>query len=200
MKQVVVRPERCVGCMQCMVACAVEHSSSKNLYEAVFEAPLPAPRVHVAYAPGGGGFPNRCRHCVPAPCVNACFPGALSRDKERDTVLVDDFKCIRCASCAMACPFGVIRFHVSIQLPSKTVAQKCDNCIQRISVGKVPACVEACKTKALIFEDINIALQKRTQEVARAISKEIREEVVISEAWSTRLRFLSQYEGLRKVN
>ncbi|MGA8020454.1 MAG: 4Fe-4S binding protein, partial [Desulfobacterales bacterium] len=28
MKQVVVHPERCVGCMQCMPACATAHSST----------------------------------------------------------------------------------------------------------------------------------------------------------------------------
>ena len=31
MKTVIVRPERCVGCLQCRLACAVEHSASKNL-------------------------------------------------------------------------------------------------------------------------------------------------------------------------
>ena len=31
MKQVIVHPERCVGCMQCMLACAVAHSRSQQL-------------------------------------------------------------------------------------------------------------------------------------------------------------------------
>ena len=31
MKTVIVRPERCVGCLQCRLACAVEHSATKNL-------------------------------------------------------------------------------------------------------------------------------------------------------------------------
>ena len=41
MKQVVVHPERCVGCMQCMPACAAAHSKSKTLFGAVMEKPLP---------------------------------------------------------------------------------------------------------------------------------------------------------------
>ena len=35
MKKVIVHPERCVGCMQCMLACATAHSQSKNLVQAI---------------------------------------------------------------------------------------------------------------------------------------------------------------------
>ena len=47
MKEVIVQPERCVGCMQCMIACATAHSQTKQLYTAVWETPLPKSRVHV---------------------------------------------------------------------------------------------------------------------------------------------------------
>ena len=47
MKEVVVHPERCVGCMQCMVACATAHSKTKNLFSAILETPSPKPRIHV---------------------------------------------------------------------------------------------------------------------------------------------------------
>ena len=50
MKEVVVHPERCVGCMQCMAACAAAHSHSKNLFLASLEAPRPRSRVHVEVA------------------------------------------------------------------------------------------------------------------------------------------------------
>jgi anaerobic carbon-monoxide dehydrogenase iron sulfur subunit len=67
MKQVVVHPERCVACMLCMAACAVAHSQTKQMHTAIMEAPLPKPRVHVGVGLYGEGFPNRCRHCNPAP-------------------------------------------------------------------------------------------------------------------------------------
>lgn len=173
MKKVVVHPERCVGCMQCMIACATAHSQSQNLFTAICETPLPKPRVHVGAGLYGEGFPNRCRHCDPAPCMMACLPGAISRDPETDTVLIDPDRCINCASCAMACPFGVIRYHEDQAAPlGKTIAVKCDNCLERQEQGKIPACAEVCKSGALTFEDIGDAMKRKTNEVARSVSPE----------------------------
>ena len=171
MNQVVVHPERCVGCMHCIPACAVAHSRTKNLFGAINETPLPRPRVHVGAGLYGEGFPNRCRHCEPAPCMMACLPGAISRDRERNTVLIDPDKCINCASCAMACPFGVIRYHEDIFAPpEKVVAVKCDNCLERQEQGLVPACVEVCKSGALTFEEPQAAMKRKTAAVARSVS------------------------------
>ncbi len=172
MKQVVVHPERCVGCMQCRVACATAHSQTKNLLTAVLETPLPKPRIHVGVGLHAEGFPNRCRHCDPAPCMLACLPGAIRRDRERDTVLIEPDVCINCASCAMACPFGVIRYHEdSLAVPGKRIAVKCDNCIERQRQGLIPACVEVCKAGALTFEELSDAMKRKTDEVARTVSQ-----------------------------
>jgi len=171
MKQVVVHPERCVGCMQCMAACATAHSKSKRLFSAVLEIPLPKPRVHVGVGLYDEGFPNRCRHCDPAPCMLACLPGAIYRDRKIDTVLIDPDRCINCASCAMACPYGVIRYHEDPSAPlGKVVAVKCDNCKERQMQGFVPACVEVCKSGALTFEEMAAAMKKKTDAVSRSIS------------------------------
>ncbi len=174
MKTVVVRPERCVGCMQCMIACAVAHSKSKSLYEAIHETPTPKPRIHVGAGLYREAFPNRCRHCDPAPCYFACLPGAIHRSQDTATVFVDPGRCINCASCAMVCPFGVIRYHEDVFAPpGKVVAIKCDNCLQRQETGLVPACVETCKTGALIFEDLNVVMNEKTAEVSRKASPEM---------------------------
>ncbi len=184
MKKVMVQPERCVGCMQCMIACATAHSKTRQLLTALMETPLPKSRVHVGAGLYNEGFPNRCRHCNPAPCMSACLAGAVFRDIEKDTVLINPDKCINCASCAMACPYGVIRFHQDVTAPpNKTVAVKCDNCDQRQSEGLIPACVEICKSGALTFEESTDALKRKTHEVARSVSRGA-EEISSSPAFS----------------
>ncbi len=176
MKKVVVHPERCLGCMQCMLACATAHSESKNLFAATLETPLPKPRIHVGTGCYAEGFPNRCRHCDPAPCMFACLPGAIFRDSKTESVMIDPDKCINCASCAMACPFGVIRYHEdrTTAFPGKKIAVKCDNCISRQKQGLIPACVEVCKSGALTFEEISDAMKRKRDEVARSISSEVK--------------------------
>ncbi|MGD2251943.1 MAG: 4Fe-4S binding protein [Anaerolineales bacterium] len=135
---------------------------------AVSEQPLPRPRILVA--PGlhhDSSFPNKCRHCNPAPCMTVCPTGAIRRDGERDIVLVDDAKCIACAMCAMVCPFDVLTFYT---IGTKLSAVKCDHCIERQSSGKIPACVEACKTGALVFGDINELAKLARTKLAQAVS------------------------------
>jgi carbon-monoxide dehydrogenase iron sulfur subunit len=157
MQTVFVNPERCIGCRQCEFACAVAHSVSKDPAAALYEDPLPKPRIHVA--PGDAynvSFPSRCRHCDPAPCAQVCPSGAIARDAEEDLVLIDADKCIACAMCAMVCPFDAVTFQLRANgMPARVVATKCDGCIDRVRKGQTPACVEACKVDALVYGNIN---------------------------------------------
>ena len=173
MKEVVIHPERCVGCMQCMLACATAHSRTLQLLTAVLEKPQPKPRIHEGAGRFDEGFPNRCRHCNPAPCQSACLSGAIFRDKVTETVMIDPDRCSNCASCAMACPYGVIRFHEDLHAPpGKVVAVKCDNCDARVARGQIPACVEVCKSGALTYEEMAEAMRRKTRQVARSITAE----------------------------
>lgn len=161
MRTVLVKPERCIGCRHCEVACAIEHSESRNLFEAIKEDPVSKPRIHVEVAENYLTFPNRCIHCDPAPCMQVCPTEALYRDDETGSVIVNYSKCIRCGVCAFACPFGVIEFRNVYQVDiGREVNAKCDNCIDRQKKGMIPACAEACKTGALEFGDVNILIRK----------------------------------------
>ena len=171
MNQVVVHPERCVGCMQCMLACATAHSRSGTLFGATLEQPLPKSRIHVGAGRFNEGFPNRCRHCDPAPCQAACLTGAINRVANTGTVMINPDRCINCASCAMACPYGVIRFHEDpLGPPNRPIAVKCDNCSSRVVKGLIPACVEVCKAGALTWETVDEAMRRKNREVSRAMS------------------------------
>ena len=161
MKTVIVHTEKCVGCKHCTLACAIEHSQTKALFSAVREDPVPAPRIHVDIAFDLAAFPNRCRHCSPAPCLEACPAGAIARDQQTESVLIDGALCINCAMCAMACPFGVIS-----EKPDGKRVLKCDLCIERLAQHKLPACVAACPTAALEFADSEESNREKRQKTA----------------------------------
>jgi len=169
MPTVFVNPERCIGCLQCEFACATEHSTTHQVALAPFELPPPRKRIHVAAGPRPStAFPNKCRHCDPAPCHQVCPTGAIRRDAEHDVVLIDGARCIACAMCAMVCPFDVITFYALANgAAGRTVAVKCDSCIERLRAGRIPACVESCKVDALVFGDLNeIVAAGRQRETA----------------------------------
>ena len=182
MNTVMVKPERCIGCRHCEVACAIEHSQSKTLFGTITEEPVSTPRIHVEVGPGLLTFPNRCRHCDPAPCLQVCPTGALQRDAETDSVIVDYAKCIACAACAMVCPFGIIQFEKTYQIAlDRNVNTKCDHCIDRQREGKIPACVEACKTGALEFGDVNDLIRTNRKDFTFKILRPSGAEVEVPE-------------------
>jgi carbon-monoxide dehydrogenase iron sulfur subunit len=173
MLTVFVHPERCIGCLQCEFACAVAHSRSGDQVAALTEVPVPRKRVHVQAGPSANtSFPNKCRHCDPAPCQQVCPTGAIYRDADHDVVLIDARRCIGCAMCAMVCPFDVLTFHPVADGPDgAAVAVKCDECIGRLRTGAIPACVEACKVDALEFGEINeLVAAGRRRETAAVIA------------------------------
>jgi NADH:ubiquinone oxidoreductase subunit F (NADH-binding)/Fe-S-cluster-containing hydrogenase component 2 len=150
-KRLFVRPELCNGCKACELACAVEHSRSKNLLGALMESPPPQPRLYIEVATSAPyetlNLPAVCNHCDPAPCITACIPQAMHRSPENGGVTNVGGRrdCIACSMCIMVCPFGVI---TRAPAPDgKVMALKCDLCPDR----DVPACVAACPTRALVL-------------------------------------------------
>jgi len=106
-----------------------------------------------------------CNHCDNPPCVRVC-PTQATWKRDDGIVMMDYHRCIGCRYCMAACPYGSRSFNwkdprpyineVDDSYPTRTrgVVEKCDFCEERLARGDIPACVEACKYKALIFGEM----------------------------------------------
>jgi anaerobic carbon-monoxide dehydrogenase iron sulfur subunit len=126
---------KCLGCHSCELACAVEHSKTKDVLMSHLEIPVPVQRRNVVGA-SGASLTISCRHCENAACMDACITAAMQRKDEY--VESDESKCVGCWMCVMVCPFDAVR-------PGKLFSIKCDMCPGREDF----ACVVSCPTKAL---------------------------------------------------
>ena len=165
---IVVRVDRCLGCKSCEIACAIAHSSTKDLNSLVSLAEKPGYRIYVeAYE--HTAIPVHCNHCDDAPCILACPTGAIHREGEKGPVLLDNNRCIGCKMCVQACPFGVITSRIE-----GNGVLKCDLCVERLAEGQEPACVAACPTHALIFCDEETGNRaKRLKTAGRLVSAQV---------------------------
>ncbi len=128
--------EQCTACGKCELACAFAHGA---------EGMPGTPRIHVFRRGHDRGTPVTCLQCHEAACLATCPAGALERDRD-GTVRHRVDRCVRCAMCIAACPFGNI-----IETPDHGVA-KCDLC------GGAPRCVPFCPTSALRFLPTPVAV------------------------------------------
>jgi carbon-monoxide dehydrogenase iron sulfur subunit len=158
--------EKCLACKSCEIACAVEHSQSKELMCAIAEEPRPRARVSLEEAEGMG-VPLQCRQCEDAPCIRVCPTKAIVRVDEKQPVTIEDDKCIGCRWCVIVCPFGVI----TVDENSK-VAFKCDMCMERQKEGELPACVAACPTKALQLKKVSEVVSSKRKKAAKDLVEE----------------------------
>ncbi|MBU1061649.1 MAG: 4Fe-4S dicluster domain-containing protein, partial [Candidatus Omnitrophica bacterium] len=134
MKKIYCDIKKCLGCGACEIACAVEHSKSKELDQSIKESPAPIKRRKAESISQSVAISTGCHHCDDAPCVAACMSGAMYKDKKTGLTKHDEEKCVGCWMCIMSCPFGAL----TRQKQDKIVV-KCDLCPDR----DVPACVEA---------------------------------------------------------
>lgn len=146
MKRIYINEEYCIGCRLCEIHCLVAHTKSKKILKAFRdEIPKDATAAVIVEEQGYLSFALQCRHCIDAPCIEACITGAMYRDKKTEAVLNDEDKCVGCWMCIMVCPFGVI----GRDAVAHKIASKCDLCAEE----DCPACVKHCPNEALVYED-----------------------------------------------
>lgn len=147
----IVRMDRCTRCDDCVRACAATHQNN--------------PRF-LRHGPITRGFmiANACMHCQDPVCMIGCPTGSIHRSSIHGQVVIDDFTCIGCATCANSCPYdniqmvhprdasGRLYYDQATQMPIQK-AVKCDLCIGQLD-GVGPACANACPHDAMIRVDM----------------------------------------------
>jgi molybdopterin-containing oxidoreductase family iron-sulfur binding subunit len=164
------------GCTRCIEACHRTHNvpefNNRNhevkwIWKEPFENAFPSQENDYT----SEAFKDKpvlvfCNHCDEPPCVRVC-PTQATWKREDGIVMMDWHRCIGCRYCVAGCPYGSRSFNWSDPRPhieeldpnfptrTKGVVEKCTFCEERLAKGQPPACVEACKEKALVFGDLD---------------------------------------------
>ncbi len=96
--------------------------------------------------------PTVCMHCDEPTCAMVCPADAIKKGEDGIVRSALKPRCIGCSNCVLACPFGVPKVHLDMELMMKR-----DMCYDRTSVGLKPMCATVCPSQALSFsapEDI----------------------------------------------
>ena len=140
----ILHKNRCSACAACVIGCMdkTDIPAEEQLH------PLRFAKILELFQDDGACqfeyYTLSCLHCVDAPCATTCPSGCIHRDEETGFVLVDNSSCIGCQSCYASCPAHIPQFRAS---DGKMV--KCDGCIELVTAGKGPACVQSCPYGAL---------------------------------------------------
>ena len=143
----VVDATRCINCKTCEIAC-------KDIKAAPVGVRLRKVRTFEA-----GEFPAvfvsnismSCNHCEDPLCARHCPASAY--EKRSDGIVVHHSeRCIGCRYCTWTCPYGAPQFDAA-----EGRIRKCDLCADELDIGKQPACVLACPTRAITLGSLDEA-------------------------------------------
>ena len=149
----------CTACRGCQVACKQWHdlpaetTENRGTYQNPADLSFDTYKlVRMSEAVIGGQlrwlfFPDQCRHCLEAPCLEtAGDPAAIFYDEPSGAVIYTaETKTLDAAEIIDSCPYNIPR-----KAPDGTLA-KCDMCFDRVAAGMQPACVKTCPTGAMNF-------------------------------------------------
>lgn len=132
-----VDPSRCIGCESCVNACS-ECSTHRGVS-----------MIHLDFLDREwttASAPMVCMHCEDPTCAQACPADAIKKGEDGVVRSALKPRCIACSNCVLACPFGVPKVQIEMEL-----MMKCDMCYDRTSVGLRPMCATVCPSQALMY-------------------------------------------------
>ena len=154
---IAINVERCNGCYNCFLSCKDEFAGNDHLPISAAQPDGGPVWIRLQEVEHGTGskvkldyVPILCQQCEDAPCIRPEFGDAVYRRAD-GVVVIDPVKAKGNKEIAGSCPYGAIQWNEALQL-----AQKCTMCAHMIDSGeKVPRCVEACPTQAMVFGDLD---------------------------------------------
>ena len=150
MKRLFIDPQRCIGCRACVEACS--ECPDHGGYSMIHLDDL-ARAVTVQTAP------TVCMHCDEPACAIVCPADAIHKGPDGVVHTAMTERCIGCANCVLACPFGVPKVDTR-----RDMMMKCDLCYDRTSRDLRPMCATVCPSGALFYgtqEDVEDVRQAR---------------------------------------
>jgi Fe-S-cluster-containing dehydrogenase component len=141
----VIDTRKCVGCMDCVVACTTENEVPEGYCRDWIVEEVTGAQADFQMEIRS----ERCNHCDNPPCVWCCPTGASHIEDFGKVVLVHHDLCIGCKACLAACPYDARFIHPD------GYADKCTFCVHRVKEGLDPACVAVCPTRCMEFGDLD---------------------------------------------
>lgn len=198
-KGVLVDITRCIGCRSCQIACKQWHELPAQQSKMTGEYNNPQSMSADCYTvirfleKGDSPLPtwhftkDQCMHCKAPACVSACPVGALQKTSD-GPVIYDQFKCIGCRYCMLACPFNIPKYEWDTTNPW---IQKCDFCADRIQQGLEPACVKACPMNVMYFDEYDKVVAEAKSRLKKYPAKYVNHIYGLKEAGGTSWIYIS---------
>lgn len=149
MKYLFTYPDKCTGCRQCSISCALNKTGECNPKKgAINVLRVEFERYEIQFV---------CLQCDDPECTTVCMKSAIAKDED-GIVRIDKDKCIGCRMCVVACPYGAITSFDGDII-------KCDLC------DGEPMCIKYCSTNAVVYEEESDEIVDRRKELAQLILK-----------------------------
>lgn len=135
----VVDTTKCINCKTCEIACKDITASGPGIrirrvrsFEWEDHSTLMVVNISMS-----------CNHCEDPLCAKHC-PAKAYHIRSDGIVTHDETRCIGCRYCTWVCPYGAPQYD-----DANGCIRKCDFCVGQLELGRPPACVEACPTRAI---------------------------------------------------